>query len=44
MTPRQDASYHGELIFDTEHSYRELLPQVRKAYRKSLLRRLFKKL
>ena len=44
MTPRQDPSYHGELIFDTRHSYRELLPKVQKEYKKTLLRRLLKKL
>lgn len=40
MTPRQDPSYHGELMFDTEHSYRDLLPQVQKDYRRSLFKRL----
>jgi lipopolysaccharide cholinephosphotransferase len=44
MTPKQDPSYHGELVFDTQRSYLELLPQVQKAYRKSLFRRFLKKL
>jgi lipopolysaccharide cholinephosphotransferase len=44
MTPRQDPSYHGELVFDTEHSYTDLLPKVRKEYRSSVLKRLLKKL
>jgi lipopolysaccharide cholinephosphotransferase len=44
MTPVRDMSYHGELIFDTEHSYKELLPEVRRQYRKSAFRRLIKKI
>lgn len=41
MTPMHAPSYHGELVFDTEHSYLELLPKVRQQYRKSQLRKLF---
>ena len=41
MTPLQAPSYHGELVFDTEHSYRELLPQIRQRYRRKQLRKLF---
>lgn len=41
MTPLQAPSYHGELIFDTERSYLELLPQVQRHYRKSQIKKLF---
>ena len=44
MTPRQDPSYHGQLIFDTEKSYLQILPQVQREYRASALKRLIKKL
>ena len=44
MTPRQDPSYHGQLIFDTEKSYLQILPQVQREYRASALKRLLKKL
>jgi lipopolysaccharide cholinephosphotransferase len=44
MTPIMAPSLHGELVFDTERSYRELLPEVRKAYRRSALTRLFTKI
>ena len=33
MTPIQAPTRHGQLIIDTEHSYRELMPQVQKDYR-----------
>lgn len=32
MKPVQIASMHGEVIFDTDHSYLELLPKLRKMY------------
>lgn len=44
MTPRQAPSYHGQLIFDTEKSYLQILPQVQREYRASALKRLIKKL
>lgn len=44
MTPIKAPTYHGELVFDTEHPYTEILPKVRKEYRKSALKRLWKKI
>ena len=44
MTPIQAPSMHGTLIFDTERSYKELLPQVQKAYKRSMFKRLKNKL
>lgn len=44
MTPRKDSSYHGTIVFDTKKSYKDILPEVRRAYRKSLLHRLRKKI
>lgn len=44
MTPVMAGSEHGQLLFDTEHSYTELLPQVRRDYRRSMFSRLFRKL
>ena len=44
MTPVKAPSYHGELVFSTTQSYRELLPAVRRSYRMSVFRRLLKKL
>ena len=44
MTPMENPSMHGELILDTEHSYRELLPKVRHDYRCSLFKRLLRKI
>ncbi len=44
MTPVKEKNYHGTLIFDTKHSYSELLPKVRKEYRRSAFKRLIKKL
>lgn len=44
MTPIKAPTYHGELVFDTEHPYTEVLPKVRKEYRKSVLKRLWKKI
>ncbi len=44
MTPIKEKNYHGTLVFDTKRSYHELLPQVRREYRRSAFRRLMKKL
>ena len=44
MTPKQVATCHGEVIFDTRHGYEELLPKVRSRYRWSAPKRLFRKL
>ena len=44
MTPRQDPSYHGEIVFSTTRDYREVAPEVFRAYKWSALSRLFKKL
>lgn len=44
MTPVKAPSMHGSVVFDTERSYREVLPEIRKAYRRSMLRRLFGKM
>jgi lipopolysaccharide cholinephosphotransferase len=41
MKPVKAPNNHGTLIFDTERSYTELLPQVRKLYRRNQLYRLF---
>ncbi|MBO4907494.1 MAG: LicD family protein [Bacteroidaceae bacterium] len=43
MTPIMTGTSHGEVIFDPEKSYKETLPQVRAAYRRSALRRLWAK-
>ena len=44
MTPIKAPSYHGEMVFDTERSYRDVLPDVRRQYRRSALKRLFGKI
>lgn len=44
MTPHHDYTNHGDLVFDTSRSYKEVLPEVRKAYKHSLLKRLRKKI
>lgn len=44
MTPLQIATGHGSLVIDTSRSYKEILPQVRKDYKRSLFKRLWKKL
>lgn len=44
MTPIQAPNVHGKLCFDTEHSYKDVLPKVRRAYRLSAPSRLFKKI
>jgi lipopolysaccharide cholinephosphotransferase len=43
MTPQQAPSCHGELLFDTTRSYRYLLPEAQRQYRKAQLRKLFGK-
>ena len=40
MTPIQAPSFHGTVIFDTEHSYTEVLESVQRDYKKSLFKRL----
>ena len=44
MTPLKAPNYHGELVFDTEHSYKEVAPRVFAQYKKDALRRLFGKI
>ena len=44
MVPIKAPTYHGELVFDTERSYMEIIPRVRKDYRKSVLKRLWSKI
>lgn len=44
MTPIMAPSMHGELITDTGRSYRELLPEARREYKRSAWRRLKKKI
>ena len=44
MTPVKQPNYHGTLVFDTQQSYTQLLPQVRNDYRRSAFNRLWKKL
>ena len=44
MTPMMTGTSHGEVIFDTEKSYKETMPQVRAAYRRSALKRLWEKI
>ena len=44
MTPRRIATYHGEVVFDAEHSYVERLPGIRRQYRFSVLKRGWDKL
>lgn len=43
MQPKKAPSTHGYVIFSTERSYKEMLPEVQKAYKKSLFSRLLKK-
>ena len=43
MTPMMTSTCHGEVVFDTEKSYKETLPEVRAAYRRSALKRLLEK-
>lgn len=44
MTPVKAPSEHGSLVFDTEHSYKEILPRLQREYRRSMWKRLLKKL
>ena len=44
MTPVKAPSEHGSLVFDTEHSYKEILPRIQREYRRSMWKRLLKKL
>lgn len=44
MMPIQAPNAHGQLVFDTERCYKELLPKVRRDYRLSALTRLYKKI
>lgn len=44
MRPRRIPTYHGEVIFDTEHSYVERLPEIRRQYRFSVLKRGWEKI
>lgn len=43
MTPLQTGTAHDDVLFDTTRSYRELMPQARRLYRKKQLRKLFGK-
>ena len=40
MTPIQAPNFHGTVVFDTERSYTEILPQVRHDYKWGALKRL----
>ena len=44
MTPVQAPTNHGALVMDTQHSYQQLLPEVREKYKKSLWNRFRKKI
>lgn len=44
MTPLHDPNQHGDLIVDVHRDYREVLPEVRRAYRQSAWARFWKKL
>ncbi|MCR4773536.1 MAG: LicD family protein [Prevotella sp.] len=44
MTPIMAPNCHGEVVFDTERSYKEVLPEVRRKFRRSALTRLWKKI
>jgi hypothetical protein len=37
-------NFLGEVVFDTERSYKEVLPEVRRKFRRSALTRLWKKI
>ena len=43
MTPIKAPSYHGELVFDTERSYREVIGDVQRQYRRSFWNRFLLK-
>lgn len=44
MTPRREASYHGDIVFSTTRDYHEVAPEVFRQYKRNALKRLFKKL
>jgi lipopolysaccharide cholinephosphotransferase len=44
MTPMHDPTLHGDLVIDAHRDYREVLPEVQKAYRESALKRFWGKL
>ena len=44
MTPLKNPTLHGNLIIDAYRDYREVLPEVQKAYRDSALKRVWGKL
>ena len=44
MTPIKAPSMHGQIVFDTEHSYLEVLPKVRREYNFSIFKRLKNKI
>ena len=44
MTPIMTGTCHGEVIFDPDKCYKELLPKVRAEYRRSALKRLWEKI
>lgn len=44
MTPIKAPSMHGKIVFDTEHSYLEVLPKVRREYNLSIFKRLRNKI
>lgn len=43
MTPLKAPSYHGEVIFDTERSYRDVIEDVRRDFKRNAWKRLFSK-
>lgn len=43
MIPKQISSYHGEVIFDTDHSYIDTLPAIRKKWRNAGYKRVLKR-
>lgn len=44
MTPSKMSNYHGELVFSTKYSYKEIAPHVFAQYKKKALQRLFSKI
>lgn len=44
MTPIYAATCHGEVVFDTERSYRETAPAIFKAFKRQSIQRLFRKI
>lgn len=44
MTPVKCPNMHGAVVFDTDHSYKERMPDIRRAYRRSAVKRLLAKL